>query len=104
IFLIKNSRNRGRRKSLGITAMARRCSMGCAPQKRGKRPDKELKCGLCAELCLLGELPDHHVALQLGQVVEEQAAVEMIDLVLQADGKHAVGLDLLRTAVAVEVG
>ena len=45
------------------------------------------------------ELPHHHVALQLGNVVDEQHAVEVVDLVLQAGREQAVGLELLRLAV-----
>ncbi len=36
-------------------------------------------------------------------MVDEQHAVEMVDLVLQAGGEQAVGLDLLRLAVEVEI-
>ena len=57
-----------------------------------------------ADFRLLGELLDHHVALQLRQEVDEQLAFEMVDLVLQDDGEHAVGRDLLRLAVAIEKG
>ena len=37
-------------------------------------------------------------------MVDEQLAVEVVDLVLEADSEHAIGLDLLRLAVAVEIG
>ena len=36
-------------------------------------------------------------------MVDEQNAVEMVDLVLQAGGEQPFGLDLLRLAVAVEI-
>src|SRR6185437_2437240 len=45
----------------------------------------------------------HHVALELGDVVDEQDAVGVIDLVLQTGGKQASGLDLLRLAVETEI-
>ena len=43
---------------------------------------------------LLGELAQHHVALQRREVIDEQHAVQMVDLVLQAGGEQPVGLDL----------
>jgi hypothetical protein len=43
-------------------------------------------------------------ALELGQVVDEQHAVQVVDLVLEAGGEQAVGLhDLAQLAFAVEV-
>src|SRR5690606_28704406 len=50
-----------------------------------------------------GLLP-HHFALELRDVVDEQHAVEMIDLMLNAGREHALGLDLLRPALAVGEG
>src|SRR5581483_5849976 len=52
---------------------------------------------------VLGEALDHHVALQLRNVVDEQLAVEVIDLMLQAGGKDTSGIDLLQLAVPVKV-
>src|SRR6476659_285165 len=49
----------------------------------------------------LGELLDHPVALQLRQVVDEQHAVELVDLVLDAGREQSAGLDLLLLAVEV---
>ena len=51
----------------------------------------------------LGEFLHHAVALQPREVIDEQHAVEMVDLVLEADGEQAVGLQFLRLAVAIEV-
>src|SRR5690606_32917249 len=51
----------------------------------------------------LGELPHHTVALELGQVIDEENAVEMVNLVLQAGGEQPVRLDLLLLAIEVEI-
>src|SRR5712691_9649668 len=51
----------------------------------------------------LGELLEDAVALELGKVVDEQDAVEMVDLVLQAGGEEPIGLDLLRRTLEIEV-
>ena len=50
----------------------------------------------------LGKLLQHAVALQLRQIIHEQHAVEMIDLVLDAGGEQAVGVFLVH--LAVEIG
>ena len=47
------------------------------------------------------EFLDHPVALELGDVVDEQNAVEMIDLVLQNGGEQALGQDLAFLPLAV---
>src|SRR5260221_2282514 len=47
------------------------------------------------------EPPDQTVALQAGQPVDPEDPVELIDLVLQADGEQAVGRLDLRRAVQV---
>ena len=52
---------------------------------------------------LLGQPAHDHVALQRRQVIDEQHAVEMVDLVLQAGGEQAVGLDLAPRAGLVQV-
>src|SRR5689334_16080965 len=59
--------------------------------------------GQLAELRGLGELLDDAVALELGDVIDEQHAVQMIDLMLNAGRKQAVGFDLTGLAVEIEV-
>src|ERR1043165_1977732 len=51
--------------------------------------------------CLL-KLLQHAVTLQPGEIVHEQHAVEMVDLVLNAGGVEAVGVFLM--GLAVEIG
>ncbi len=51
----------------------------------------------------LGELLDHHLAFQARDIVDEQHAVQVVDLVLQASRKQAVGFDDLFFAIAVEM-
>jgi hypothetical protein len=51
---------------------------------------------------VLLELLADAVALELGQVVDEQLALEMIDLVLNAHREQAVALELERLAVATQ--
>ena len=48
------------------------------------------------------EFLDHTVALELGDVVDEKNAIEMVDLVLQNGGEQALGQDLALLALAVE--
>ena len=50
----------------------------------------------------LGEFLGHPVALELGDVVDEQHAVEMVDLVLQHRRQQTLGEDLLLLAVAID--
>src|SRR3954454_7688751 len=50
----------------------------------------------------LGEFFQHAVALQLREIIHEQHAVEMIDLVLNAGGEQALGILLVQ--LAVEIG
>ena len=45
----------------------------------------------------------HHVALELGDVIDEQDAVGVVDLMLQTGGEQAGGLDLMRLALEVEI-
>src|SRR4051812_41074834 len=56
-----------------------------------------------AKLGRLGEFLDDAIALELGDVIDEQHAVEVVDLVLDAGGEQAPGFDLVRLAVEVEV-
>src|SRR3954452_1604669 len=51
---------------------------------------------------LLGELLEDHVPLQAREMVDEQHAVEMVHLVLEAGGAHAVDLFLADLAVEIE--
>src|SRR5919205_3513277 len=51
----------------------------------------------------LGELPDDQVALQLREVVDEEHAVEVIDLMLEADGEEPLGILLLKLPVVVDI-
>src|SRR5690606_41891436 len=56
---------------------------------------------------VLGQLPElahHHVALELGDVVDEQHAVQVVDLVLEAGRHQPVGFQRPLLAVAVEIG
>src|SRR5580704_16767152 len=48
------------------------------------------------------EFLDHPVALELGNVVDEENAIEVVDLVLQDGGEQALGQDLAFLALAVE--
>ena len=43
---------------------------------------------------LLGQPAQDHVALQRRDVIDEQHAVEVVDLVLQAGGEQPLALDL----------
>ena len=49
----------------------------------------------------LGEFLDDPIALELGNVVDEQYAVEVVDLVLQAGGEQTLGFDLFLIAIEV---
>src|SRR5688572_7666928 len=51
----------------------------------------------------LGELLDNARALKPGDVVDEQHAVEVVDLVLDAAGQEPGGLELLLLAGEVEI-
>src|SRR5438445_12781207 len=51
----------------------------------------------------LREFLDDAAALEPRDVVDEEHAVEVVDLVLQAGGEEAVRLQLLRLAVDIEI-
>src|SRR5487761_5863 len=51
----------------------------------------------------LAELAQDDVALQRRDVVDEQHAVEMVDLVLDASGEQALGLELADFVLRVEI-
>src|SRR5665213_751357 len=59
--------------------------------------------GRFSELRRLGVFLDDAVALQLGDVVDEQHAVEMVDLVLDAGRQQTRCLDLMLFAVKIEI-
>src|SRR5690606_4342012 len=50
----------------------------------------------------LGQLLAHHLALERAQVVDEQLAVEVVDLVLHAYRQQSVGGQFKGLAVAVQ--
>ena len=62
---------------------------------------KRAGAGLFRALCGLGELLQNPVALQLRQVVDEQHAVQMVDLVLDAGCEQPFRLFLMHLAVKV---
>src|SRR5262245_8245922 len=68
---------------------------------RGSSPRMTSNFLLLGPLRRLGEFLDDAVALELGQVIDEQHAVEVVDLVLQAGGEQPVRLDLMRLAVEI---
>src|SRR3984893_9286890 len=54
-------------------------------------------------LGVLSEFPHDAVALQAGKMIDEQDAIQMVDLMLEARRQNAVRLDLLRAAIAIEI-
>ena len=50
-----------------------------------------------------GELLDDAIALEFGNVVDEQHPVEVIDLVLDAGGEQALGILFMQVAVEIEL-
>src|SRR5690606_1997103 len=54
------------------------------------------------ELTRLGELLDDAVALELRDMVDEEDAVQVIDLVLDAGGKQPGAVKLLLLSIAIE--
>src|SRR5262245_4809369 len=65
----------------------------------GLRPHRSVRRVLLA--LLLELLPDAG-ALELGEVIDEQLALEMIHLVLDAHGEQPLGVELERLAGAIE--
>src|SRR5476649_1168757 len=55
------------------------------------------------QLLGLGEFADRHALLQPRKMIDEQHPVQMIHLMLQTGGQHAVGLQELLVAVAVQI-
>src|SRR5262249_35453158 len=55
-----------------------------------------------ALLALLLQAPADELALQLGQIVDEELAFEVIHLVLDTHREHTLRVDLERLAVAIE--
>src|SRR5437868_983837 len=54
------------------------------------------------ELLRLGKLLDDPVALELREIIDEQHAVQMVDLVLNAGGENAGAVHFLGFAGAIE--
>src|SRR6202034_3188890 len=50
-----------------------------------------------------GQLLEQHGALEAGEMIDEQNPFQMVHLMLQAGGEHAVGFDLYPLAVEVEI-
>src|SRR5687767_567807 len=50
-----------------------------------------------------GEFPHYQVAFQLREVIDEQNPVQVVDLVLDADGQKAIGFLFLRLAVVIDI-
>ena len=55
--------------------------------------------GPARELCRFGEFLCHPIALELGNMIDEKHAVEVIDLVLQTGGEQPISFDLVRLSV-----
>src|SRR5437868_14852792 len=66
------------------------------------RRDLRLEPLLRRALGCLGKFLLHTIALQLRQIVDEQHAIEMIDLVLDAGREQALGVSFMH--LAVEIG
>ncbi len=62
-----------------------------------------MRSGRLFELLGLGQLLDRHALLEARQMVDEQHAVQVIHLMLQAGRQQAVGLQGLLLAVAVQI-
>src|SRR5438477_12525053 len=65
--------------------------------------EQELSGGQHAAALGLRELAQDHAALQRGDVIDEQNAVEMVDLVLQAGREQPPRLDLADFVLMVEI-
>jgi hypothetical protein len=59
--------------------------------------------GTARELCRLGEFLCHPIALELGNMIDEKHAIEMIDLMLQTRGEQPIGFDLVRLSLEIEI-
>ena len=70
------------------------------PKPHSPRSERPLAVG--GALGHLGEFLDHAVALEFRDVVDEQHAVEMVDLMLQRRRQQALGEHFPRLALAVE--
>src|SRR5580704_5201105 len=75
---------------------------GTSPGMTAERP-RDLSLSLLRRaLGGLGEFFQHAVALEHGQIIHEQHAVEMVDLMLDAGREQAIGVFLMH--LAVEIG
>src|SRR5579863_2348956 len=80
----------------------RRCGTQSPPGSVGVAgPRSFLACAHRAVLAFLLELLADSLALEIRQVVHEKLALEMIHLVLDADGQHIVVVALEKLAVPV---
>ena len=84
--------------------MARRQQVGQGRRRKIRRPGKnEFHDRSGGDAGLLRELGLDAGLLELGQVVDEDLALQMIQFVLDADGQQAVGLDPLRLPIQIQV-
>ena len=84
--------------------MARRQQVGQGRRRKIRRPGKnEFHDRSGGDAGLLRELGLDAGLLELGQVVDEDLALQMIQFVLDADGQQAVGLYLLRLPIQIQV-
>src|SRR5262245_41019086 len=77
-------------------------------RRSGIRPsfdagDRRLRVLFLGPLRRLGELLRDAVALELGDAVDEELAVEVVHLVLDAGGVEALGLLLVQLPVEIEI-
>src|SRR5262245_51569505 len=75
---------------------------GSGPQKRASRKTPRARGSPLSGAGQFLDPPHDEVALDPAQAVDEQRAVEVIDLVLQRPGQQRRALDALFDAVAVE--
>src|ERR1700759_4110463 len=78
-------------------------SLGTAQSGVPMNASRSVISGAGLEFLGLGQLLDRHGALEPRQMVDEQDAVQVIHLMLQAGGQQAIGLQQLLVAVAVEI-
>src|SRR5262249_20578816 len=94
-------RRRGMERSrvaLGSTSLS---AMVGQSEREGRN---KLRLLLLLALAGLGKFLGNPLALEAGDMVDEQHAVEVVDLVLQAGGEQSVGFHHLFLAIKIEVG